>query len=61
VDADLVGRYISGMNSADLYDSYKAYGNDPYIVPEINKDGFSVCIYAKLRSEYLCNNLSKFV
>jgi hypothetical protein len=55
VDAYLASAYERGMKSSALYDSYKAFGEDPFIVgPEPGRVLFSAWDYARLRCDVLC-------
>jgi hypothetical protein len=55
VDEYLASAYEEGMSSNDLWNSYKSFGEDPFIlsvdVPEVR---FSAWDYAKERCQVLC-------
>jgi len=52
VDSYLDSSYQSGMTSDQLYDSYKSFGEDPYIEAE---SVFSAWSYAKQRCDEICS------
>lgn len=51
VDEYLVSAYKSDMTSADLYENYVSFGDDPYIEAELV---FSAWTYAKQRCSEIC-------
>jgi len=56
VDKFLASSYRPGMSSAELFDKYASYGEDPYIVPAPapGKIHFSAWDYARARCDVLC-------
>ena len=55
VDEYLESAFKPGMTAAELYDSYKSFGEDPYIVPaDPDEDRFSAWEYAKQRAAAIC-------
>ena len=56
VDASLY-EYLPKSNSVEeLYDYYKSFGDDPYIIPSDTENGFSAWTYAKTRCVELIQN-----
>ena len=58
VDEFLLANCKPGMTSQALYESYTAFGEDPFIVPvalEQAPSGFSAWGYAQTRCEELCS------
>lgn len=54
VDDFLTDAFQAGMSSSELYDCYKQFGDDPFIVPIGPEDGavnFSAWQYARERCE----------
>jgi hypothetical protein len=54
VDDFLNSAYRDGMSAKALLDSYKMYGEDPFIVPDRDDDRFSAWDYAGKRCEEIC-------
>jgi hypothetical protein len=54
VDDFLDSAYRKGMSAKALLDSYKMYGEDPFIVPDRDKESFSAWGYAEQRCRDLC-------
>jgi hypothetical protein len=56
VDQSLSAKYIDGMSAKELYDNYKAFGADPFVVPTPDaKAQFSAWEYAKKRCSEICS------
>ena len=56
VDEYLESAFKPGMTAAELYDSYKSFGEDPYIVPaDPDEYRFSAWEYAEQRSAAICS------
>ena len=58
VDRFLIAEFKPGMTSQTLYESYTAFGDDPFIVavaPEQTTSGFSAWAYARRRCEAMCS------
>lgn len=49
VDQFLLSAFKPGMSSAELYESYISFGEDPYIIPTPEGWDFSAWDYAKQR------------
>ncbi len=54
VDDYLDSAYQRGMSAQSLLSSYKMYGEDPFIVPDMEDDKFSAWSYAEQRCQALC-------
>ena len=54
IDQFLDVNYSEGMSAKELYDKYKAFGSDPFIVPKPEKAEFYSWGYAKKRCSVLC-------
>lgn len=46
--------YQHGMNADEMFDSYKAFGEDPFIAPRPDTARFSAWDYAKQRCKEIC-------
>ena len=44
----------AGMDADSLFSQYTTFGEDPFIVPEPDNEGFSARDYAKQRCAVLC-------
>ena len=55
VDDFLDSAYRNGMSAKALFDSYKMYGEDPFIVPDREDGKFSAWTYAEHRCKTLCS------
>jgi hypothetical protein len=56
VDEFLAGAIEPGISTTALYDLYKSFGDDPFVVPADPKDApvtFSAWVYALERCEHL--------
>jgi hypothetical protein len=53
VDQFLTSNYREGMSNKQLFDQYKSFGDDPYIVGD---SSFSAWEYAKKRCKEICLN-----
>jgi len=54
VDEYLNAGFKEGMDATELYNSYLAFGADPFVVPGPDGAGFSAWEYAKQRCNELC-------
>src|SRR3989344_4643828 len=55
VDEYLISAHKDQMTADELYESYKSFGEDPFIVPADEKTRFSAWKYAKERCKELCD------
>lgn len=54
----LISIYNPGMTADKLFENYRGYGEDPFIVSEDKSCQFSAWTYAEARSKEICNNSS---
>src|SRR5262245_61049301 len=59
VDEYLTSAYRPGMAPDELFKSYMAFGDDPFIIPSDEANPFSAWEYAKLRCRELCGGASE--
>jgi hypothetical protein len=55
VDEFLVRNYKPHMLSETLYENYKMFGKDPFIVPQNEESKFSAWDYAKEQCQVICD------
>lgn len=57
VEADLLHAYAPGMTADDLYKTYTAFGEDPFIpqLPPVGMPSFSAWDYARERCQVICS------
>ena len=58
VDDCLASEFKPGMSADELYDRYKLFGDDPFIVtmPGAETAAFSAWLYAHERAQAICNS-----
>lgn len=56
VDRFLTSHHRSGMTAEELYSTYRAFGEDPFIFPSPPGKHFSAWTYAKQRCEEVCGS-----
>ena len=54
VDQYLTTTFKEGMSGAELYKSYVAFGEDPFVVSQPEGAEFSAWVYAKQRCSEIC-------
>ena len=57
VDESLCEAHEAGMTAKQLFDAYKCFGDDPYIVSTNDDRKFSAWDYAKQRCDQICGEL----
>lgn len=55
VDAYFISTYKEGMTAAALYESYVAFGEDPFVIPKPEGAEYSSWDYAKKRCSEICS------
>ena len=54
IDDYLAAAFQPGMKAEELYAAFTAFGEDPFISPDIAQERFSAWNYARLRCAELC-------